>query len=535
MDLELATSASKPRNQVTSAGRMVLSASGLRSAHGRFHHHRSSNLRCQQKLRVKQDGSNMKKRNNTKTRGRNLVIALALTVTVAFSAFGQDSTQTPSPAADPLAPFKTDKGLLSLTKIAPTMTPASDYTGELSSRSTMLGDLAGWRTRLYDHGFTFDAQLTQVYQGVASGGSPLGSGTGEYNGLFEANITIDTAKAGLWSGGLFILTEQTSFGHPLKDQPGNLSPVNATALWPIPYETSSVLMEYGLIQALPGKTVLLVGRLDPSNYLDQNSFSYTSDNQFLNVSMNSNPLWGRFLIYSTYAVLLMTKVTDHLTLANGAWTPNTAPGDYGGKWNDFGVVVNPQFKYSAFHHSGAVQAIVAYTSKTALDVANPQLVPGVIAGNPPTKGYNWLIELSGEQFFWEPEGVSVPQAKGGRKEVFHVATKDFAQARPGFGTFYRCSYTPEDRSAYSLYLSGGFGGRGVIPGRPHDRLGIGSYWLKKSGGSQRPGVNLVAKGGGTGGILQLCDHAMAAAQRRCAVAQFREAVKRKCLGSWHQA
>jgi len=125
--------------------------------------------------------------------------------------------------------------------------------------------------------------------------------------------------------------------------------------------------------------------------------------------------------------------------------------------------------------------MVAYTSKAALDVANPQLVTGVIAGNPPTKGYNWLIELSGEQFFWEPEGVSVPQAKGGRKEVFHVATKDFAQARPGFGTFYRCAYTPEDRSAYSLYLSGGFGGRGVIPGRPYDRLGIGPYWLKKSG------------------------------------------------------
>lgn len=31
-----------------------------------------------------------------------------------------------------------------------------------------------------------------------------------------------------------------------------------------------------------------------------------------------------------------------------------------------------------------------------------------------------------------------------------------------------------------MYASGGIGGRGVIPGRPHDRFGIGPYWLKES-------------------------------------------------------
>jgi carbohydrate-selective porin OprB len=92
---------------------------------------------------------------------------------------------------------------------------------------------------------------------------PTAASNGEYNGLFEANLTLDTAKAGLWSGGLFVLTEQTSFGHPLKSQAGNLSPVNATALWPEPFNNSSVLMEYLLIQALPLNTVALVGRSIP--------------------------------------------------------------------------------------------------------------------------------------------------------------------------------------------------------------------------------------------------------------------------------
>jgi len=421
----------------------------------------------------------MKNRRRTATN----VVSLFLSFCLASAVFAQEQTTSNSgdiSAVDPMAAFKTEKGLISLTKVAPELTPVSDYTGDFRSRTTLFGDPGGWRSRLYDYGLTLDAQLTQVYQGVVSGGSAKGKGHGQYNGLFEANLTFDTAKAGLWSGGLFIFTEQTSFGHPLKSQSGNLSPVNQTALWPESYKDSSVLMEYFLMQALPFNTVAMVGRLDPSNYLDLNSFACNSDNQFLNVSMNSNPLFGRFLTYSTYAALFMTKVTEDFTLAYGAWTPNSQPGDYGGDWNDYGVAIYPIFKYKAFDHPGMVQAIAAYTSKNAVDVDNPRFVPGAITGNPPTKSNNWIVELSGEQYFWEPEGASVPRAKGGRKEDFHVPTKDFVQDRPGLGIFYRFSYTPEDRSAYSIYLSGGVGGRGVIPGRPYDRFGVGSYWVKES-------------------------------------------------------
>jgi len=225
-----------------------------------------------------------------------------------------------APAADPMAAFKTDKGLVSLTKAAPVLTPVSDYTGDFWRRATLFDDPGGWRTRFYESGFTLVAQLTQVYQGVVSGGSARGNGIGEYNGLFEANLTLDTAKAGLWSGGLFVFTEQTSFGTPLKTQAGNLSPVNETALFPIPFDNSSVLMEYFLIQALPFNTAAIVGRINVSNYLDQNSFAWLATSQFFNASMNANPHFGAFISMSTYVALLATKVTDYLTLIYGAWT-----------------------------------------------------------------------------------------------------------------------------------------------------------------------------------------------------------------------
>jgi len=429
----------------------------------------------------------MKTKHSSQTFNRMIVIAIISAV----ASIARGETPTNAPAADPLAAFKTDQGLVSLTKVAPTLTPVSDYTGDFWHRATLGGDLRGGRTRFYDDGLTVDAQLTQVYQGVASGGSTNGHGHAQYNGLFEANLSLDTAKAGLWSGGLIYLTEMSSFGHPLQKQPGNLSPINQTALYPRTYVDDSVLMEYYLAQALPFNTVVFVGRIDASNFLDQNSFACTSDSQFLNVSMNSNPLFGPFLTYSTYAALFSTKVTDVLSLAYGAWTPGTQVGDYGGDWHNVGTAFIPIFNYKAFGHPAMTQVIAAYSTKDAIDYDNPRLLPGLATGNPPTKPDIWIVELSGEQYFWEPKGASVPQAEGGRQEGFHVATADFAKSRPGAGVFYRFSYVPEDRIAYNVYASGGIGGRGVIPGRPYDRFGVGGYWLKESYDlNNQPGVPL---------------------------------------------
>jgi len=428
----------------------------------------------------------MNMRHKTKTCGRKIAIALAVTGALASSAFGQ---ATNTPAADPMAGFKTDQGLISLTKVAPVLTPVSDYTGDFWNRATLFGDFDGSRTRLYNQGVTLDAQITQVYQGVTSGGSAKGNGNGQYNGLFEANLTLDTAKLGWWSGGLFTFTAESSWGDPLNKQPGTLSVVNATALWPVPFDNSTRLAEYYLTQALSPDTVMLLGRLDATNFLDQSAFTGNKNSQFLNVSVNSNLLWGGFFTYSTYAAFFMTKVTDGLTVAYGAWTPNTQPDDYGGKWDKYGLVLNPQYRYRASNLPGTVQMMLAYTNKDATDVGNPNLVPSAITGGTlPTKSGNRLIEISGEQYFWQPTGASVSRDEGGRKEYFNVATKDFAKDQPGLGIFYKISWTPQDRNAYNKYLSGGVGGRGVLPGRPYDRFGVGGYVLKESGDlNKQPG------------------------------------------------
>jgi porin len=47
--------------------------------------------------------------------------------------------------------------------------------------------------------------------------------------------------------------------------------------------------------------------------------------------------------------------------------------------------------------------------------------------------------------------------------------------------YYRFAYTPEDRNYWNMSISGGIGARGVINGRPLDRMGVGLYWMKSSG------------------------------------------------------
>ena len=63
------------------------------------------------------------------------------------------------------------KKMISLTELAPALTPVSDYTGDIWSRSTMFGDPGGLRQDLYEKGVTLDVALTQVLQGVVSGGA----------------------------------------------------------------------------------------------------------------------------------------------------------------------------------------------------------------------------------------------------------------------------------------------------------------------------------------------------------------------------
>jgi porin len=387
-------------------------------------------------------------------------------------------------AAEGEAPADTDgsqKPLASLTELVPSLTPVSDYTGDFWNRYTLIGDIGGRRQQLYDRGFAFDATFTQVYQGVVSGGAD--DGADAYHGLFEYGIALDSGKLGLWPGGLVVANAYSSVGNTLIADTGNLSPVNFNSLLPTPDPSETFLMEYYLTQALPTKTLVTIGRLNAANFLDRSRFANDRRSQFLNAGVDNNLIVGSFISFSSYAVLAVQPVNEHLAVYAAVWDPTAAPTDYGvpgGLLSDVGTGGGADIRWKLGDRlDGSFNPVFLYSSKDTAEVDNPYLPFGplvdlVIPIDAPSRSDNWGVIATFDQYLWKPEPTAKhPPAGPARPQP----PADFAFQEPGVGLAFRFGYVPEDGSPFNVYVSGGIGARGVIPCRPYDRMGIGTYAL----------------------------------------------------------
>jgi porin len=65
-----------------------------------------------------------------------------------------------------------------------------------------------------------------------------------------------------------------------------------------------------------------------------------------------------------------------------------------------------------------------------------------------------------------------------------VTDKGVSNSLPGITVFGRIAYSPPDRNLIDLYLDGGLGFVGLVPGRPNDRIGAGMAYMRISGDDQ---------------------------------------------------
>ncbi|QDT45688.1 Carbohydrate-selective porin, OprB family [Gimesia alba] len=153
----------------------------------------------------------------------------------------------------------------------------------LFSREYLTGDLFGARSRLAEHGVIADIQLTQFYQGVASGGRRrrfLYGGKGDYIFTFQGE------KLGLNKGFSAILHAETRFGDDINTSAGALSLPNASMLFPLPGQHQTAITNLMFIQALSENFALTAGKY---NLLDLWNMIYPNTgrgiNGFMNVSL----------------------------------------------------------------------------------------------------------------------------------------------------------------------------------------------------------------------------------------------------------
>jgi len=99
---------------------------------------------------------------------------------------------------------------------------AKPYSGDIWHRSTLTGDWFGVRNDLAAKGITFDMSLTQVYQGIVSGGKDE---AWKYGGRGDLTFHLDTQKLGLWPGGFFTVEVEGNFTNSVNGLTGALNPV----------------------------------------------------------------------------------------------------------------------------------------------------------------------------------------------------------------------------------------------------------------------------------------------------------------------
>ena len=122
---------------------------------------------------------------------------------------------------------------------------------DLWTRDKLTGDLWGARSCLAQHGIVYDAQLTQFYQGVTSGGQEE---TFRYGGKLDQFVLFDFERLGLCKRLRAAMHVETRFGESVIGDAAPLAPVNASMLYPEVGEHDTAItglqFEYGLTEQL---------------------------------------------------------------------------------------------------------------------------------------------------------------------------------------------------------------------------------------------------------------------------------------------
>ena len=95
----------------------------------------------------------------------------------------------------------------------------------------------------------------------------------------------------------------------------------------------------------------------------------------------------------------------------------------------------------------------------------------------------------------DPNGTGIAAKLRGNWGVFAVfeqtlyrpasATEQgFSASSPGVTAFMRIAYSPPDRNLIDLYIDGGIGVSGLVPGRPTDRFGVAVALMRMSGAAR---------------------------------------------------
>ena len=340
--------------------------------------------------------------------------------------------------------------------------PAPKEPGDFLNRSTMTGDWGGLRTDLAKKGISFDFVLTQTEMGVVSGGL---NNSAEYGGRGDFTMNLDTAKAGLWRGGSFMIEGEVNYGNGANYNSGALIPINTNQVFPVPGKSGSAAIPAVMYTHVLSPYFGVTGGKLYVTAADDNEFAHgktgKGDVQFFNTAFNLipsalfttpyTPIGGGFFFLPKKDPAAM--IVKALVYASSGTASKAGFKDF--EHDDLSVYVEGRWRTHFGKKTGHQDVIYLHSNKESTSINQVlSLDPGsqLLA----TKPGSWMVSCNFDQYLWEP------------------------QEGKGFGIFGRFAASDGDPNFIHYFYSLGFGGKGVGAKRPNDTYGFGGYYINAS-------------------------------------------------------
>jgi porin len=345
--------------------------------------------------------------------------------------------------------------------------PATPYSGDIWTRSTLSGDWGGLRNDLAAKGVTLDMNVTQAALGIVHGGKQTGW---QYSGgRGDIILNVDTQKLGLWPGGFLNVEAEGNFipadrlRKSLNGRTGALMFVNSNQLYPTPAGDNFNLPALNFTQFLSHYVGLTIGKYATVSATagDMNEFAHgKGDTQFMNMALNFNPLTDPTVPYSTLGtgVIVLPTTDPKQAIVSLSVMSSTGKASTSGfddlDGNNLTVAGEGRVTTDFFGRTGHQLFGASFSNKkfTSID-QNARFIfeNGGLEGK---KG-SWNVSYNFDQYLYEPK-------KGSGEGIGLFGRFGASDGNPNFMHFF-----------YSL----GIGGKGVIPNRHNDRYGLGFYYI----------------------------------------------------------
>ncbi|HBS27947.1 MAG TPA: hypothetical protein DEB06_00510 [Phycisphaerales bacterium] len=385
----------------------------------------------------------------------------------------EPATTGPSPAPAPAA------------DVAPAAPPPELG---LLERERLLGNWWGARTKLAESGIRFEIDWTQTIQGVVGGGRER---EWEYGGSLDYLLNIDLGKAGLVPGGFLRARGESRYGDSVNGISGAVLPVDTRGFFPltspIDDEIPIALTELTYTQFFAPWVGVFAGKLQTLDG-DPNEFaSGRGARQFMNSHFIFESVTALTVPYSTLGggvVLLPSENITILSTVMNSTDSSTTSGfdDFGDGWT---WTTELRAQYTLGTLPGGMNLGVIYAADGAFQTIGGRLglLPFVARD---TEDSTWAVYWSGWQYL-----VTLDEPTG------PIRVDDGVPDLRGLGLFARAGFADDDTNPVEVSVSGGLGGRGLVPTRGRDTFGVGVFYtrLQELRGFQLGGIDRDSVGG----------------------------------------